>query len=240
MTDEPDNPTGEAPEASKPPETPAPPESADEKKEWDKWYWTQAGQVKRDIDSGADSFDKSMLTLSSGALGVSLAFIKDIVPRGTASWICLLIISWIAFALCIATTVVSFLFSIAAHKKHRELLDKMWTTRKRELAELEPSVWNRLVTFCTRTALTLFLVGLASTMVFVVKNVSSRAENSEGLPAAPSVRDVRNFYMSGTGETRKVVVPRDLTKGRQPAKLVPPPKAPVAPAPAPAQNTPKQ
>jgi len=228
MTDEQQNPTGETPGGTA------------SKEEWDKWYWTQAEQVKRDIDSGADSFDKSMLTLSSGALAVSLAFIKDIVPLGTASWICLLIISWTAFALCIVTTVVSFLFSIAAHKEHRELLDKMWITRKRELADLKPSVWNRLVGICTRAALTLFLVGLASTMVFVVKNVSSAHVETPEMSRAPGVTDVRNFYMTDPGEVRKVVVPRDLTRGREPAKLVPPPKAPPTPPPAPARNAPKE
>lgn len=237
MADEQDNPTDETPDA---PATVAPPETPSDKKAWDTWYWKQAEQVKRDIDSGTDSFDKSMLTLSSGALAVSLAFIKDIVPLGTASWIWLLIVSWTAFALCIVTTVVSFLFSIAAHKKHRELLDTMWTTRKRELAELEPSVWNRLVGVCTRAALTLFLVGLASTMIFVVKNVSSAHAGNPEMSPAPGVTNVRNFYMTDPGEVRKVVVPQDLTRGRQPAKLVPPPKAPVAPAPAPAQNTPKE
>jgi heme exporter protein D len=187
------------------------------------------------------SFDKSMLTLSSGALGVSLAFIKDIVPLGTADWICLLKISWGAFALCILTTVVSFQFSIAALKDRRNLLDEMLTTKNRELEHKQTSLWNRAVVVCTDTALVLFLVGLVCTMLFVVKNVSSsRARNSEMSPAAPSVTNVRNFYMSDTGEVRKVVVPQDLTKGRQPAKLVPPPKAPAAPAPAPAQSTPKE
>lgn len=95
------------------------------KEEWDRWHRTQAEQVKSDIDSSTDSFDKSMLTLSSGALGVSLAFIKDIVPLGQAAWIFLLLASWIAFALCIVTTVVSFQFSIAALKKQRDFLDDL-------------------------------------------------------------------------------------------------------------------
>jgi hypothetical protein len=205
---------------------------------WDTWYWKQVEQVQQDINSGTDSFDKSMLTLSSGALGVSLAVIKDIVPLGQAAWISLLLISWVAFALCIVTTVVSFLFSITAQKKHRDLLDEIWTKKKPELAKSAPSAWNKAVTVCTRTALTLFLVGLACTVIFVVVNVSRlHAENAAKTSDAATVTDVGNLYMSDTGKMpEKAVTPQHLEKGRQPMKLVPPPKATVPPAPCPTKE----
>jgi hypothetical protein len=202
--------------------------------DWDKWYWPQAEQVKQDIDSGTDSFDKSMLTLSSGALGVSLAFIKDIVPLGHAIWISLLLISWVAFGLCIVTTVVSFLFSTAALKRHRDLLDEMYKTKNRELEKNQTSGWSIAVWICTRLALTLFLLGLVLTVVFVIKNVSSSHTENVAKTSDTATVNVRNFYMSDTGKAvEKVVAPRDLGKGRQPSKLAPPPKAPVAPAPCP-------
>ena len=53
-----------------------------------------------DEKSGTENFDKNLLTFSSGALGVSLAFIKDIVPLNKAVWVPCLYISWITFALC--------------------------------------------------------------------------------------------------------------------------------------------
>jgi hypothetical protein len=203
-------------------------------KDWDEWYWKQVEPVKRDVDSGADSFDKSMLTLSSGALGVSLVFIKDIVPLGHAVWVCLLLISWVAFALCIVVTVVSFLLSIAALKHHRDLLDEMYRTKNYELEKNQTSGWNTAVWMSTRLALALFLLGLVLTMVFVIKNVgNSHSENVAKTSDAATV-NVRNFYMTDTGKTvEKVVAPQDLGKGRQPSKLAPPPKAPVAPAPCP-------
>src|SRR5579885_1478933 len=48
-----------------------------------------------DEKSGTESFDKNLLTFSSGALGLSLAFIKDIVPLSMAHWIACLFVSWI-------------------------------------------------------------------------------------------------------------------------------------------------
>src|SRR6266576_3941345 len=64
-----------------------------------------------DIKSGTENFDKYMLTFSSGALGLSLAFIKDAVPLKTAVWITSLVGSWIAFVLCILATLLSFRLS---------------------------------------------------------------------------------------------------------------------------------
>jgi hypothetical protein len=211
-----------------------PPES---QTEWAKWYWPQAVQVQRDINSGTDSFDKGMLTLSSGALGVSLVFIKDIIPLGHAVWISLLLISWVAFALCIVVTVVSFLLSTAALKRHRDLLDEMYKTKNRELEKNQTSGWSISVWICTRLALTLFLLGLVLTVVFVIKNVSNSHTENVAKTSDTATVTVRNVYMSDTGKAvEKVVAPRDLGKGRQPSKLAPPPKAPIAPAPCPTKQ----
>ena len=48
---------------------------------------------------GARSFDKAIMTLSAGALGLSLTFIKEIVchPHGSTLW--LLIGAWVGFCL---------------------------------------------------------------------------------------------------------------------------------------------
>src|SRR5580692_9406356 len=77
-------------------------------------YDLHRDKVWEDIKSGTESFDKYMLTFSSGALALSLAFIKDVVPLGRAVWITSLIGSWIAFVLCILVTLMSFQFSIKA------------------------------------------------------------------------------------------------------------------------------
>jgi hypothetical protein len=50
-------------------------------------------KVWDDTKSGTENFDKYMLTFSSGALGLSLGFIKDVVPIGKAIWIFSLVMS---------------------------------------------------------------------------------------------------------------------------------------------------
>jgi hypothetical protein len=219
----------------------AKPETAQEeavaKAKWDDWHRTQAERVQDDINSGTDSFDKSMLTLSSGALGVSLAFIKDIVPLGQAVWVCLLLSSWIAFSLCIVITVISFRISIAALKQHREALDQVAIGKQSEYFNRQTFHWD-LLRYCARGAIFFFLVGLSCTMLFVCENVLTlqRGDAAKGARASetPVVTNVRNFNMSdntqGGKPIEKAVQTDFLKKGREPMKMIPAPSAPTTPA----------
>lgn len=63
-------------------------------KEADKEYWQQLNEAY--IASSAQ-FDKQILFLSSGALGLSFAFIKDIVKLNESNHKWLLVLSWAYF-----------------------------------------------------------------------------------------------------------------------------------------------
>jgi len=206
-------------------------------------YKAQLERAWEDIQSSTDSADKSMLTLSSGALGVSLAFIKDIVPLGQASWVWMLEASWVAFALCITITVLSFQVSIAALKQHVGFLDKVNVEGKDEFFNKKTYHWT-LLKYCTWGAIAFFLVGLLCTMLFVMKNVSSfHADDKARTPeAAATITDVRNFYMKeeGTGgkPIEKAVQADHLKKGREPIPMVQKPATPVCPPAAPPATAP--
>lgn len=70
------------------------------------------------------SFDKAMLTLSAGALGLSITFIRQISPSPLPGTFGFLKVAWICFALSILTTLISFLLSQSAIRKQREILDQ--------------------------------------------------------------------------------------------------------------------
>jgi hypothetical protein len=61
-------------------------QTGDERTRAEELYDLHRDKVWEDIKSGTESFDKYMLTFSSGALALSLAFIKDVVPLGKAVW----------------------------------------------------------------------------------------------------------------------------------------------------------
>lgn len=79
-------------------------------------------QKYRDILVEADhqaslNYDNAVMMLSGGALGISITFLKDIVPNPLVATKILLYISWAAFAISLASILVSYLFSMASLRK---------------------------------------------------------------------------------------------------------------------------
>lgn len=68
-------------------------------------------EINASLLSNSQMLDKAILSLSSAGLGVSLAFIKNVVPLDKATNLYLLYLSWGTFVGAIAGTLVSFLAS---------------------------------------------------------------------------------------------------------------------------------
>ena len=171
-------------------------------------------RICEDIQSSTDSFDQSLLTLSSGALGVSLAFIKDIVPLKEAVWVGLLFASWIVFAFCIVTTVVSFLLSVKANKQQLGYIEAYYLGRQDDaLDKHKTSGYVKWLQRCTWIGIILFVAGLFCTIIFACENVARFRMTADKVKGTP----VRIDQVHGGRE------PMDMT-----------PIAPVKPAPNPA------
>lgn len=141
-----------------------------EQRRWE-LYSDHRKQAWDDIQSSTDSFDRSLLTLSGGALGASLAFIKDIVPLKEAVFLRFLYASWVSFGACILLTVFSFRLSIKAQEKHLEYLPKYYEEGCREYAK-KKSGYSKTLTVFTWLASALFLVGLVGTVLFCIENIA--------------------------------------------------------------------
>src|SRR5437867_2615202 len=126
-------------------------------------------QIWQDIQSSADNFDKYILTLSSGALGLSLSFIKDIVPLGTAVWRSLLYVSWGCFGLCILLTIASYQFGILAQKEHLRNLPKYYF--EGDDKGLQRGGYWKTVASLTWICCGLFAAGLICTVFFCITNM---------------------------------------------------------------------
>ncbi len=189
--------------------------------QWD-LYNEHKRQVWQDIQASTDSFDQSLLTLSSAALALSLAFIKDIVPLQKAIWIWSLFTSWICFSACVLVTVASFLVSVAAHNRQ---LDFLWHYH----IERDESYYNKksgpskALPWMTRVAGTLFLAGFLLTLVFCIGNI-------ERLRRLPSMSEPRTTRLQ-EGRAPINMTPTPEQRGRQPVGMTPVPK----PSPAPQQ-----
>lgn len=146
-----------------------------EKSRAEELYDEYRRKVWDDSKSGSENFDKYMLTLSSGALALSLGFIKDIVKPEHAIWLGWLLASWICFLLCILATLVSFRVSMHALERMAVYLDEFYLKGNAQafnqhLKELS----TRAVDWCANLAMGFFIGGLACTMVFVGRNLFNR------------------------------------------------------------------
>jgi hypothetical protein len=145
------------------------PAIADDQLRW-QLYNDHKKQAWEDIQSSTDSYDQSLLTLSSGGLGLSIAFIKDIVPLQQATWLCLLYSSWVAFAACILTTVVSFQIAIKTQKELLVNCGKYYIDKEDSYRD-KRGKYSKILTGCTMIAGALFVLALACTIIFAVENV---------------------------------------------------------------------
>jgi preprotein translocase subunit SecG len=126
------------------------------------------------IQSSTDSYDQGLLTFASGGLGLSIAFIKDIVPLEHVIWLPLLYTSWAAFAACILTTVGSFQISIKTQEEHIDHCYKYYIDRD-ESYLTKAKTYSKILRRFTIVAGVFFVLALICTIVFASVNVHKEA-----------------------------------------------------------------
>lgn len=109
-----------------------------------------------------EQYDKTLITLSTGALGLSFAFIKDIVDIKSAGDVHFLIGSWICFILSIVFILVSFLTSKYA-------LDQAIVAEDNDV--IYDSKLDKATTILNWLSASFFVVGLLFVVVFVKLNL---------------------------------------------------------------------
>jgi hypothetical protein len=164
--------------------------------------------------ANAAAFDKAMLTYSSGALGLSIAFLKDIVSVGKPEVFWLLFLSWWLFVGCIIATVVSFMAAQRSYPISLENAKRVYYLN--EDSKEHKNTPGKVASWASDAAGVFFCLAAVATTIFVCVNVQ------------------RNPNMS---ELHKIVNPTDLTKGL-PAPFIAP-RPPAAPQQQPAQNAPQ-
>lgn len=125
----------------------------------------------------AESLDKALLTLSGGALAVSMTFIKDIVKNPVCK--STLVFSWIFFGLAITVLLLSLYFCQLAYIKQRQIIDHKQNgnpnknSNKREGGDevRERNVWSIVTEIANFTALASFLTGLVLLGTFIWANM---------------------------------------------------------------------
>lgn len=121
-----------------------------------------------------EDYDKALLTLSSGALALSIAFVKDFVGDGILTALWLLTIAWAAWSFSIVITLVSFRLSQGALTTAIDAVDASEDQSRREVTKLAGQVEK-----ANLASGILFVVGVVLLVVFATLNISNRHAEKE-------------------------------------------------------------
>lgn len=111
-------------------------------------------------------FDKAILTLSSGGLGVSIIFLRDILPFEQITNYYFLIGSWILFTISITCTLVSFLTSQYAYNEQLELINRYFLNKDSD-ALTKKNTFAQITGGLNISAAVFFILAVISTIMFV-------------------------------------------------------------------------
>ncbi|MEN8123088.1 MAG: hypothetical protein ABFS35_22305 [Bacteroidota bacterium] len=120
-------------------------------------------QLSKAFFESSVQFDKQILFISSGALGLSFTFIKDIVDLESAIYKWLLIISWVLFVIIIFFSLLTHYISIQAINTRIENIETNTDRKSKNLNFIVKTI-NRLMIF-------LIALGLLSLILFVFVNI---------------------------------------------------------------------
>jgi hypothetical protein len=109
----------------------------------------------------SSSFDKAILSLSSGGLVLSLAVVKDILDTAKLQYYGLLLTSWYCFGLSIISMIVSFKLAVHWIQKYLE-------------SDPQFGFYNRLTRWLNYLSIGAFAAGVIALLLFTTINISSR------------------------------------------------------------------
>lgn len=147
--------------------------SKTQNKNLDKNYEIYLDERKELIHAGQlmyQSFDKAILTLSAGALGISITFINQIAPNPIPDTKCLIISAWIFFSLSVFLTLISFLTSQMACRRQIEICEEFLLNNKSK----DDSRVNKPATITTclnYLSIFFFSLGIMTLVLFCLKNL---------------------------------------------------------------------
>jgi hypothetical protein len=113
-----------------------------------------------------EDFDKTVLSLSGGALGISFAFVKDIIGSKPTIQPEFLLAAWVSWGLSVTFVLSSFYFSQQALRQAIKQVDNQ------EIYKRSPGgLFSRVTAIFNALGGLLFLIGVISMVVFVSYNL---------------------------------------------------------------------
>lgn len=127
---------------------------------------------QKSIENSENDFEKNLTYISSGALGLSLAFIDKIVKLENANHSIFLVIGWVFLTLTLSLNLLSHLISKHFTKISRDDFDK-----KDQAINLKIKQRNGKIDIINWVSVFLFILGITSIVIFSSINTVNMAKN---------------------------------------------------------------
>lgn len=116
------------------------------------------------------NYDKAILSLSTGALALSVAFINKVVQLATAEWRLLLLASWWLFVAALLSTLISFITSQKGIDLQLAYAEKGYMEFQDEYLR-KTNHWAKWTVGLTYISGSLFVAAMIAMIVFISMNV---------------------------------------------------------------------
>lgn len=149
-----------------------------------------------DFKYSIDKFDSQALFISSGALGLSLAFVKDLVPFNKAIFTWIFLVALWSFVLAIIIGFIAHYRSSKAIARQIELVDS---------DKLEESNVDNSIHRINKLLIGIIFLGIFTLVLFVTININNMSK------------------VKGTGNAKEITIIDSSTKGQMsiPVRSVP-------------------
>ncbi len=143
-------------------------------------YQAQRGKLLDSEQELGRSFDRYLITLSGGALGLSLTFVANLASPGPIAGVGWLVISWTSLTLTIVLVGAMMRFSQVGHEKFRNILDvecakgggEFW----KRVRVGQSECWEpRIVGALNWASLGMFVLGIGFLLIFTIVSLSAKS-----------------------------------------------------------------
>jgi len=122
---------------------------------------------------GSRLFDKAILTLTAGAFGLSLTFIRQMAPDIKSGTAFMLVYAWVGFCVSLLSTLISFLTSQSACSRQREMLEAEYFHNssghdKKTNLKNKFAVWTKWLNILS---IFTFIIGVIFLAIFSIVNL---------------------------------------------------------------------
>lgn len=164
--------------------------------------------------AGSLLLDKAILALAGGAFGLSLTFIRPILPDIRPGTLAMLMYAWIGFGVSLLSTLISVLTSQSACARQveileAELLDDNHGDKKCDLIN-RPANWTG---WLNKLSIGTFIIGAALLAIFVSVNLFPKKEGTMSEEKKVNVNVQEGFVRPQQAKT-----PEEIKKGFVPPK----------------------